>query len=391
MSWTVIALMAAIFLVCQVLFVVLAKRKLQQDFSLLAGQALLQNNQHFVDLARTTLEKSQVEARGDLNLKQQAIQEMVQPLMESLEKNQLQVAELERKREQAYGGLRQYLESVTETQGLLRQETGNLSKALQASHVRGKWGELNLRRVVELAGLVEHCDFRSQPTLSGTESRLRPDLIVDLPNGRKIVVDAKAPLDSYLQAVETSDEKERTRLIAEHCRQLDRHISLLASKEYWQHLDGSPEFVVLYIPLESLFGTALRHRPELLERSTQKRIILATPTTLIALLKAVDYGWKQEKLAENAQQVSEMGRELYERLYTLANHLSKLGTCLDRAVEAFNQTTGSFERRVFVQARRFKELGVPAKDDLPEIRWIERRPHTPQAEELPPQQHKAAS
>lgn len=364
-----------------ILFLIL-KNRLREVFGLLANEALLRNNRNFVELAKTTLEKFQSEAKGELTLRQQAIRDLVDPLKQTLEKYERQVVELERKREQAYGGLRQYLEDVVETQGHLRKETGNLVKALRASHVRGKWGEMSLRRVVELAGLVEHCDFKTQESIAGEESYLRPDLIVYLPKERKIVIDAKAPLDSYLQAIETEDEEKKSRLMADHCRQLQRHISLLGSKAYWDQLEGSPEFVVLYIPLESLFSAALRQNPQLLEEGTQKRVILATPSTLIALLKAIDYGWRQEKLTQNAEQISAMGKELYERLFKLAEHFSRLGISLERAIQAYNETAGSFERRVFVQARRFKELGVAAKDDIPEITLVDRTPRHLQQNEL---------
>ena len=247
-------------------------------------------------------------------------------------------------------------------------------QALRASHVRGKWGEMSLKRVVELAGLVEHCDFKTQETVSAQDSRLRPDLIVYLPGGRKIVIDAKVPMDSYLQAVEEPDEEKKDQLMREHCRQLQRHISELGSKSYWDHLEGSPEFVALYIPLESLYSAALRYNPNLLEDSSRKRVIMATPTTLIALLKAIHYGWNQELLSQNAEQISTMGKELYDRLFKMAEHLSRLGSSLERAVQAYNETAGSFERRVFVQARRFKDLGVPAKQDLPDIHRIDRAP-----------------
>ncbi|MCZ6877790.1 MAG: DNA recombination protein RmuC [Acidobacteria bacterium] len=382
MEITTIILLALGIIAAHTIFFLVLKNKLRELFKFLANEALVRNNQNFVEMARATLEKFQVQAQGDLALKQQAIQELVNPLKQALEKQQSQVVELEKKREQAYGGLRQYLEDVVQTQSQLRKETGNLAKALHASHVRGKWGEMSLKRVVEMAGLLEHCDFKTQQSIAGEESRLRPDLIVYLPSQRKIVIDAKTPLDSYLQAIETDEEEKRNQLMADHSRQLERHISLLGSKAYWDQLDGSPEFVVLYIPLESLFSAALHHNPDLLEKSTQKRVILATPTTLMALLKAVEYGWKQEKLAHNAEEISEMGKELYDRLFKLADHFSRLGASLDRAVQAYNETAGSFEQRVFVQARRFKELGVPAKEDISEITWIDRTPRKFQRSEL---------
>ncbi len=388
MDITLIALFAVGLIVANFTIFLVAKNRMHQQFEALANDALLRNNQNFVELATTTLEKFQVEAKGDLALKHQAIQELVNPLQKELEKHEKQVAQLESKREQAYGGLRQYLEDVAQTQGQLRQETGNLTKALRASHVRGKWGEMSLKRVIELAGLVEHCDFTTQTSIAGEDSRLRPDLIVHLPGRRKIVIDAKTPLDSYLQAIETEDDETKNRLLTEHSRQLERHISQLASKAYWDELEESPEFVLLYIPLESLFSTALRHNPGLMEKGIQKKVILATPTTLIALLKAVDYGWRQEKMAENTEQIAAMGKDLYDRLFKLADHFARLGTTLDRAVQAYNDTVGSFERRVVVQAKRFKELGVPAKEEISEVRWIDRTARRLERRDLPEQAEK---
>jgi len=366
----------------QIALFFLFRTRLQQVFSLLANKALVQNNQHFVELATATLEKFQTQAQGDLALKQQAIQELVTPLHTALDQHQKQAGELERKREQAYGGLRQYLDNVVETQSHLRQETGNLVKALRSSNIRGQWGEMSLRRVVELAGLVEHCDFVAQPTTDSSDQRLRPDLVIHLPDLRNIVIDAKTPLDSYLQAVETDDEKKKRELMADHSRHLERHVHLLASKDYCSHLEHSPDFVVLYVPLESLFSAALQQNPDLLEKSIQKKVILATPTTLIALLKSVEYSWKQVQLAENAREISALGKELYERLSKLADHFAKLGTSLDRAVQSYNETAGSLERRVFVQARRFKELGVPANKDISEVVWIDKTSRKLQQEEL---------
>ena len=365
-----------------VLFFVV-KGRLLERFRLLASECLVQNNHNFVELAKTTLERFQSEARGDLALKEQAIQDLVVPLKQSLDKYEKQVIDLERKREHAYGGMRQYLEDVAQTQGHLRRETSNLVQALRASHVRGKWGEMSLRRVVELAGMVEHCDFTVQESLNtALDSRLRPDMIVYLPGRRRVVVDAKVPLDSYLQAIEAQDEEQKERLLVEHARQLQRHIHLLGGKAYWQQVAGSPEFVVLYVPLESLFSSALRHSPQLLEDATHRKVILATPSTLIAMLKTINYGWNQETLAHNAEEVSALGKELYERIFKLAEHFTKLGVTLERAVQTYNETAGSFERRVFVQARRFRDLGVSAKESIPDTHWVEETPRRLQQDEL---------
>ena len=352
-------------------------------FRNLAAEALSRNNQSFLDLAKSSLGGFHSEAKGELALKEQAIRESVQPLQEMLEKYKTQLAEMERKRESAYGGIHQYLENVAQTQVELRKETGSLVAALRSPQVRGKWGEISLKRVVELAGMVEHCDFRLQQTLIAENSRLRPDLIVYLPNGRQIAVDAKVPLEAYLSALESSDEPEKERLMVEYSQQLKRHITLLSGKSYWEQLEGSPEFVVLFLPLESLYSAALRYNPELLERGIEKRVFVATPTTLIALLKAVEYGWKEKRLNQNAEEIRTLGQDLHNRLFNLADHLSRLGTNLNRAVQTYNETVGSFERRVFVQARRFKELGVPAKEEIPEIAYIDRVPRSLDSEIAP--------
>ena len=352
-------------------------------FHNLAAEALSRNNQSFLDLAKSSLGGFHSEAKGELALKEQAIRESVQPLQEMLEKYKTQLAEMERKRESAYGGIHQYLKNVAQTQVELRKETGSLVAALRSPQVRGKWGEISLKRVVELAGMVEHCDFRLQQTLIAENSRLRPDLIVYLPNGRQIAVDAKVPLEAYLSALESSDEPEKERLMVDYSQQLKRHITLLSGKSYWEQLEGSPEFVVLFLPLESLYSAALRYNPELLERGIEKRVFVATPTTLIALLKAVEYGWKEKRLNQNAEEIRTLGQDLHNRLFNLADHLSRLGTNLNRAVQTYNETVGSFERRVFVQARRFKELGVPAKEEIPEIAYIDRVPRSLDSEIAP--------
>ena len=360
----------AVFLLGALLLFVL----MRLVFRNLAAEALSRNNESFLDLAKSSLGGFHTKAKGDLALKEQAIRESVQPLQDMLEKYKTQLTELERKRESAYGGLHQYLENVAQTQVELRKETGSLVAALRSPQVRGKWGEISLKRVVELAGMVQHCDFRLQQTLVAENSRLRPDLIVYLPNQRQIAVDAKVPLEAYLSALESSDEPEKERLMVEYSQQLKRHITLLSGKSYWKQLEGSPEFVVLFLPLESLYAAALRYDPELLERGIEKGVFVATPTTLIALLKAVEYGWKEEKLKQNAEEIRTLGQDLHDRLFNLADHLSRLGTNLSRSVQTYNETVGSFERRVFVQARRFKDLGVPAKAEIPEIAYIDRIP-----------------
>ena len=382
----IIGLLLAGFLLGAVVLLVL----MRLVFHNLAAEALSRNNQSFLELAKSSLGGFHSEVKGEIALKEQAIRESIQPLRDTLEKYKAELAELERKRESAYGGLHQYLDNVAQTQVELRKETGNLVAALRSPQVRGRWGEISLKRVVELAGMVEHCDFQLQHTLISESSRLRPDLVVYLPNQRQIAVDAKVPLDAYLSALESEDEEEKERLMIEYSQQLKRHITLLSNKSYSEQLDG-PEFVVLFLPLESLYSAALRHHPELLERGIEKGVFVATPTTLIALLKAVEYGWKEERLKQNAEEIRSLGQDLHNRLFNLADHLSRLGTNLNRAVQTYNETVGSFERRVFVQARRFKELGVPAKKEIPEIPWIDRVPRSVESEvedeELAPTEH----
>jgi len=356
-------------------------RRMRSTFDSLAAEALGRNNEAFLNLARSQLERFGVEATGDLQKKEQAIRDLVDPLQKTLQNYDQQLRALEGKREQAYGSLHQYLDTVATSQLELRRETGNLVQALRSPQVRGKWGELSLVRVVELAGMVKHCDFTVQTTLAGQDSRLRPDLIVRLPNDRKIVVDAKVPLDSYLTALDTQDDQKRAALFSAHSRQLKQHVTSLASKAYWEELEESPEFVVLYIPLESLYSTALHDNPELIEKAAEKRVILATPTTLIALLKAVAYGWKQEKLAKNAEEVAQMAKTFLERLSVLNSHFAKIGRNLDRTIQSYNDTAASLERRVLPQARRLNDLGISTAKDSPEIFRIERTTRKPEEDD----------
>ncbi len=366
---------------------------LQNAFKALAAEALKSNNSSFLLIAQETLKRFQSEARGDLEAREKAVADLVGPVRDSLNKVDAQIQQMEVARGDAYGELRAQVQSLITTQKELQSQTGNLVRALRTPNVRGRWGEIQLRRVVEIAGMLSYCDFAEQETITTENGRLRPDLVVKLPGGKNVVVDAKTPLQAFLDAFETNDEDARRACLANHARQVRDHMKILSGKNYWEQFESTPEFVVMFLPGETFFSAALEQDPGLIEHGVLNKVIPASPTTLIALLKAINYGWNQEKLARNAQQISALGKELHERLRLLAGHIAAVGSGLDRAVESYNKAVGSLESRVLVSARKFAELGASVADDIPELEpiettaralsfeWDEEIPSSPEEEE----------
>lgn len=351
-----------------------AREELEKTFKAVAGDVLRDNNRSFLELATQNLGKFQSEARGDLEKKQQAFAELIKPIAETLKKTETQIHEIEKERKEAYGNITRYLGSMNEAQAQLQAETRNLVQALRRPEVRGQWGEMTLRRLAELAGMVNYCDFFEQDSRDSDAGRLRPDMIVRMPDKRELVVDAKTPLDAYLSAIEAKAEDERRQYLQQHARKVRDRMRELASKAYWTQYKNSPDFVVMFVPGEQFLSAALDIDPQLMEDAFTNKVVLTTPTSLIALLRAVAFGWRQQSVAENAEKIRELGEELYKRLATFNEHLGRVGRALGQSVEHYNKAVGSLERQVLPSARRFPEMGIHEKKTLEEPDKLEVMP-----------------
>jgi len=353
-----------------------ANAQLTRAFTDLANQSLKSNSETFLQLAEQNLGTQQEKAKRELSEREKAVENLVKPIREALDASQKQIAALEKSRSEAYGSIRTQLEEMHSSQKSLKQETQNLVNALRRPEVRGRWGEITLRRLVELAGMVEHCDFQEQVHTVGEGQIIRPDMVVRMPDRRVLVVDVKTPLDAYLEAAEAENDAQRKLGLERHAKNVHAHIRMLASKSYWDQFDESPEFVILFIPGDQFLSAALNEKPDLIEYALSKQIILATPTSLVALLKAVAYGWRQLALADNAREIRVLAEDLYGRLGSFVGHMNRMGRQLASSVENYNKAVGSLERSVLPGARKFVELGVHEKKEIEKLETLDPVPRT---------------
>jgi len=362
-----------------------AEQRLGDAFQSLAAQSLQANSEQFMQLARLQFEGLQTSARGELEKRGLEFAKLVDPVRESLAKVEVRIGETEKQRVGAYEALLAQVHALSQGQSDLRRETGNLVGALRRPSVRGRWGEVQLKRVVEMAGMLEHVDFVTQPQVTTDQGDLRPDLVIQMPGGRRLVVDAKAPLEAYLESLEANDETLIRAKLADHARQLRDHVQKLSRKQYWEQFEETPDFVILFVPGEAFYSAALEQDPTLIEVGVRQKVLLATPTTLIALLRTVAHTWRQEALAEDARRIADLGKELYDRLQVMANHWAAMGQALKRAVTSYNDAVGSLDTRVMASARRFRELNIGDDGKEVELPRIESTPREVQSDELRPQ------
>ena len=355
-----------------------AKQKLTDTFKALSDDILKSNSPALIEMLKKSLETVIETAKGDLKTRQESIKGLVQPVHDTLKRYEAQIKSLEGKRQEAYGSLKEQISNLAKTEKELRKETGNLVSALRNPQTRGKWGEVTLKRVVELSGLCEHYDYNTQSSVTTREGRIRPDMVVDLPGNLQIVIDAKVPLDAYLSAMDETDLEKKGQFLVKHARHLREHVKTLSGKEYWNQFDKAPEFVVMFLPYESFFSAAVECDPALIEVALEKKIVIATATTLFAVLSVVERGWRQQRMNENAKEISWLGKSLFERLRTATEHVLNVGTSLDKTVNAYNKAVRSLESRVFPAARKFKELGAGEGDDLPSVREVDTVPRVMQ-------------
>jgi DNA recombination protein RmuC len=349
----------------------LTHSQLANTFNQLSNEALNRNNNSFLKLAEENLKRHQSEASAELHSREKAIEQLIKPINDALQNTSKQIHDIEKERKESYGNLRSTIEQMSQGQQSLQQETKNLVQALRRPEVRGQWGEMTLRRLAELSGMVAHCDFFEQTHTVTETGSIRPDMIVRLPENREIIVDAKTPLDAYLSAMQATDDQIRCQELKRHTQIIRQKVKELASKNYWAEFSQSPEFVVLFIPGEHFLSAALELDQKLLEDAIQQNIILATPTNFIALLRTISYGWKQQALADNANKIRELGETLYKRLNVFTSHLTKLGSSLNNTVENFNKTVGSLERQVIPSGKRFLDMGIRAKDEISTVTEID--------------------
>ncbi|MEJ2116000.1 MAG: DNA recombination protein RmuC [Gammaproteobacteria bacterium] len=348
-----------------------SRKQLENSFSVLSQQALKLNNENFLTLAKEKLSQFQIQAEANLDKKEKSIETLLQPIQTALKQTETQIKSIEKERKESFGSLSQHLKIINESQADLRLETQNLVQALRRPEVRGQWGELTLKRIAELAGMVDHCDFYEQPQSEDQDSHMRPDMVVRMPDQRELIIDAKTPLDAYLNATQATNSEVREQSLSRHARNVRERMRELSSKAYWSQFKNSPDFVVLFIPGEQFLSAALEQEPQLLEDALKNKVILATPTSIVALLRAVAFGWRQIAVAENAEKIRELGEDLYHRLATFAEHLQKLGKHLNTRVEQYNKAMGSLDRQVLSGARKFTELGIEKKKPIPELKIVE--------------------